>query len=239
MGVPRLPTGRGVSVRRFHHAPLGCPGDLLHLGPEVAHHVTRVLRRKAGEAVVLFDGAGLEAPGELVIEADRVSVRQSGPSVPAGPAFAIHLLLGVLKGPTMDDAIRMATEAGASVIHPLITARTIAMGDRQDRWERIATEAARQCGRADVPIVNAPAKLSTGLARCASLPVRRVALPGAASLPGAEADAAILIGPEGGLSRDEVESALALGFQPAGLGPWTLRAVTAAAVAVASLHAPI
>lgn len=227
-----------MSVRRFHHVPLGSPGDLLRLHPEVAHHVARVLRRKAGEAVVLFDGAGLEAPGELVFEADQVCVRQNGPSVPAGPAFAIHLLLGVLKGPTMDDAIRMATEAGASVIHPLITARTIATGDRQDRWERIATEAARQSGRADVPRVHPPAKLSTGLARCAALPIRRVALPGAASLPGAEADAAILIGPEGGLTREEVESALAQGFVPAGLGPWTLRAVTAAAIAVASLHAP-
>jgi 16S rRNA (uracil1498-N3)-methyltransferase len=111
---------------------------------------------------------------------------------------------------------------------------------RSARWEKIAREAARQCGRADVPAVAPAAALAAALA-APDLPARRVMLsPGADTRPlrallvdGGPASTALLVGPEGGLAAAEVEAARGAGFQPASLGPRILRVETAAIVAVA------
>jgi len=109
---------------------------------------------------------------------------------------------------------------------------------RRARWEKIAREAARQCGRADVPAVAAPATLEAALA-APELPERRLVLspeagarPLRALLPD-RAPTALLVGPEGGLASAEVEAARAAGFVPVSLGPRILRVETAAIVAVA------
>lgn len=221
-------------MRRLRLAPLPSPGDTALLDEGPSHHLLHVLRARPGLEVLVFDGQGAQARARLVdVHQGRARVELLSQPVLAAPAHALHLLLGLLKGPAMDAAVRMATEAGATHIHPLLLQRSVARGDRRERWLRIATSAATQCGRADVPEVFTPLPLREALDSLPSEVDARVALPGADRLPGSSGPAAVLVGPEGGLSPKEVQQALDAGLRPMGLGDWVLRAETAAAVATA------
>lgn len=178
------------------------------------------------------------APAILTHTTKReATARVTGPVVHLAPRASRHLALAVLKGPAMDDAVRMATEAGMTHLHPVLAERSVATGDRAERWVRIAESAAQQCLRADVPTVHEPASLPDVLERLSGVLHRFVAHPAStdAAHPGAEADAAVLIGPEGGWTDAEVRAAREAGWTPLRLGPWVLRARTAAPVAVAWL----
>jgi 16S rRNA (uracil1498-N3)-methyltransferase len=124
----------------------------------------------------------------------------------------------------------------------VLAARAVARPEpgRRARWLKVAREAARQCGRADVPAVDAPLPLAAAL-ELPDLPARRFALWEAAegrSLLGSLAEdpdpapTALLVGPEGGFAREEIDVAGAAGFLPVGLGPRILRVETAAIIAV-------
>lgn len=210
-------------------------GQRLVLDREASKHLVQVLRLREGEALVVFDGLGSEADAALE-RADRGAavVAVTSPPRERRPVHALHLLLGVPKGPAMDLAVRMATEAGMTHLHPVHTKRAVPRSEKVDRWERIAVSAAEQCGRADVPVVLPPASLIDAIHRLDGVPDRRVALPGAPACPAASGPAAVLVGPEGGLTDAEVRLAEETGFRPAGLGRFVLRACTAAAVAVAT-----
>ena len=144
----------------------------------------------------------------------------------------------------MDFLVQKTSELGIARIVPVVTERSVARPDaeagRRARWEKIAREAARQCGRADVPAVAAPVSLAEALA-ASGLPARRLALFEGetsrslrAALVGAgPAATALLVGPEGGFAPAEVASAHGAGFEAVGLGDRILRVETAAIVAVA------
>jgi 16S rRNA (uracil1498-N3)-methyltransferase len=223
-------------MRRFLCAPLptteGAP-----LPPELARHVSAVLRLKPGATMVLFDGAGAEVEAELLDLSGTVGARALGDPRPATSSAPAHLLLGVLKGPMMDDAVRMATEAGMTHLHPVLLARSVAEGDRRDRWARIAEGATRQSGRADVPHLAPPRSLADALAAVQHVPDRRIALPGGAPMPGTAGPVAVLIGAEGGFTDRELSMAKEAGFASFYLGPWVLRAATAAPIALAVARA--
>src|SRR5699024_1577787 len=114
-------------------------------------------------------------------------------------------------------------------IHPFLAARSVAKGDRRDRWERIVASAAQQCGRADLPRLVPVAPLPEVLGALPPLDLR-VGHPGAPSLGPAEGPAGLVVGPEGGLTERELQRLLAHGARPMGLGRWVLRADTAVAV---------
>jgi 16S rRNA (uracil1498-N3)-methyltransferase len=225
-------------VRRFNAPSLPRAGGEVALEPEVAHHLLDVVRITRGEHVVLFDGRGMEVRAVLrdVAAGVPVLVTVEDPRS-ARPEAPLHLLLAVLKGPSMDEAVRMATEAGMTDLHPVLTARSVAKGERGDRWERIARSAAQQSGRGDVPALHPLRSLDEALAALPEGLERRIALPGAPRLGPAAGAAAVLVGPEGGLTSAEVARATAARFQPFGLGRWVLRAETAAAVACAATAA--
>jgi len=144
----------------------------------------------------------------------------------------------------MDFLVQKTAELGVSRLIPIVTARSVARPDpeagRRTRWEKIAREAARQCGRADVPVVDAPLPVAAALA-APDLPARRLALFEGehrrslrSELSGSSpAPTALLVGPEGGFEPAEIEAARAAGFVPVGLGSLILRVETAAIVAVA------
>jgi 16S rRNA (uracil1498-N3)-methyltransferase len=157
-------------------------------------------------------------------------------------------LQGVPKGDKLDDIVRQATELGVARVVPVFTRRSVpqARGGRSDgrraRLQRIAEEASRQCGRADVPSIEAPQPLAALCAAPAGRVVRLTAWEGAtASLRAAiEASAEglpfeVLAGPEGGFEAAEVEAAAAAGFAPVSLGPRILRAETTAAAFLSAL----
>jgi 16S rRNA (uracil1498-N3)-methyltransferase len=236
-----------VSERRVFVPPDRLRASPITVSGEEHHHLARVLRARPGDAITLFDGAG----GELRARVVRVGRRETeleaetgeGARVVAGAMPdepPIVLLTAVPRGERMDFLVQKCCEVGVSHIVPVMTARSVARPEagRRARWEKIAREAARQCGRADVPAVAAPAPLAEALAAPTLPPQRLVLAPEADGRPlraalSQRAATALLIGPEGGLAPDEVESARAAGFVPARLGPRILRVETAAIVAVA------
>src|SRR5712691_1140208 len=154
---------------RFH-VPEAGPGGRVSLPEHAAHHAREVLRLRAGAAVRIFDGAGAEFEAELDSVTRRGVEARIGHSVAARPESPLRLVLALspLKGDRMELVIQKATELGVSEIRPVITARTDAAarpalkGSRSERWEKVASGAAEQCGRAVVPEV-APTSTLTAL----------------------------------------------------------------------------
>lgn len=221
-------------MRRFKAPQLSEQGPIT-LGEDSSHHLLRVVRIRLGERVELFDGLGHVAVAELVADTDGLA-RLALCEAPrlAAPPHQRHLLVGVPKGSAMDLAVRQATEAGVTHIHPLLLARCVAKGDRAERWRRIATSAAQQCGRGDIPEILPLAKLEEADGRLGPA-ARLVAHPGGGPLASIEGPAALLIGPEGGLTSDELRRAQKLGYERISLGAFVFRSETACAVGIASL----
>ena len=228
--------------------------DVVVLPPEEAHHLTRVLRLAPGDAIRVFNGRGGEFEG-IVDRAGRegVSVRVGARRHAAAEArVAVTLAQSVLKSDRMDDVVRDAVMMGAAAIQPVVTARTeialaaLSRGAKRERWQRIAVSSAKQCGRAVVPRVLEPARLSEVVQAISGLSLPSPALmlvePGAAAAtrPASEIDAqppkqaTVLVGPEGGWTSDEIEGAAA-SCQLVTLGGRTLRADVMALVALAAL----
>jgi 16S rRNA (uracil1498-N3)-methyltransferase len=209
-----------------------------------------VLRLRSGAAVRVFDGAGAEFEAVLDEVSRRTVSLRLGHPVGSRPESPLCVLLAVspLKGDRMELAIQKATELGVREIWPVVTDRTDAaarpalQGSRAERWERVASGAAEQCGRAVVPRV-APTTTLEGLLARAFDGVRVVLLetPGhapLASLPvGLSAPLLLLVGPAGGFEPAEADRLRAAGFLAASLGPRVLRAETAAVAAVAVAQA--
>lgn len=223
-------------MRRFP-APSLPDGGRVRLSPEASHHLLRVVRITPGERVELFDGKGKVARALLVADTDgQAELELEETPRLAAPNHARHLLIGIPKGQAMDLAVRLATEAGVTHIHPLVLARSVAKGDRGDRWERIARSAAQQCGRGDVPIVETLASLEQADARLGGAR-RFIAHQGGEAQACTGEPAALLVGPEGGFTPDELRRAESLGYAPMCLGPWVFRTETACAVGLALLGA--
>lgn len=212
------------------------------------HHLARVLRVRAGDTITLFDGRGREADARVVrLWEDELLVEVGVVRTVSRPSVALTLIIGLLKGERMDWVIQKATELGVARILPVATTNAVVKlegtraADRRERWGKIAAEAARQCGRADVPDVADIASFATVAATSQAgfrvlfheveprIPLRTL-LP---NEPPTEWLAAV--GPEGGFTVDEVSAARANGFAVAGLGPRILRAETAAIAALAVL----
>jgi 16S rRNA (uracil1498-N3)-methyltransferase len=225
-------------VRRFRVEELPEVGARLTLDAEASHHLLRVIRHPRGGELILFDGSGLQAHARLVDATDLAIVELLGPPRPAAPDAALHLLLGIPKGPALDRALRMATEAGATHIHPVVAARSVSRSDKRARWSRILESAAQQCGRADLPELADLLPLPAALEGVAWPEDRRVAVPGAEPMGRARGAAAVAIGPEGGFSRAELGALLGSGWQAVGLSRWILRTDTAVAAALAGITAP-
>lgn len=233
-----------MSPPRFH-VPQAAPGARLSFSEHAAHHAREVLRLRAGASVLVFDGQGRQFEATLDAVTREGVHAHLGRSVSARPESPLRLVLALspLKGDRMELAIQKATELGVSEIWPVVTARTDAAarpalhGSRQERWDKVASGAAEQCGRAVVPRL-APTTNLDGLI-ATPFEGRRVVLletPGHPPLAGLAPPPnalLLLLGPAGGWEGAEVERLLRAEFEPAALGPRILRAETAAVTAVA------
>jgi 16S rRNA (uracil1498-N3)-methyltransferase len=235
--------GGAVGAMKRLFVPRLAEGPLALTG-EDHHYLAHVLRATAGDEVVLFDGRGGEARarvGAVTAEAIALAVGEVRRAPP--PRLELTLLVALLKGEKMDLVVQKTTELGVARIVPVLAERSVVRldpgraGARIARWDKIATEAARQSGRADAPGIALPEEAGAAFARAAGfrvlfhersdVPLRRV-------LPEAPpAQAAIAIGPEGGFTEAEIQAATAAGFVVCGLGPRILRAETAAIAALA------
>jgi 16S rRNA (uracil1498-N3)-methyltransferase len=233
-----------VTARRVHLPPDRIEGGRGRLTPEARHYLAEVLRLAPGAEVEVFDGRGGRYAGRLEpgLEIVSLGVREEG----RAPGAEIALLFALSKGEKVDLVVQKATELGAARIAPFAAERSVvrldgAKGeDRARRWRKIAEEAARQCGRADVPEVSAPAPLAMALGALAPGTAALVFQPGGVplgTLAPPPAGVAAVVGPEGGLSDAELQACERAGAARASLGPRVLRAETAAIVAVALLQA--
>lgn len=225
-------------------------GNHVTFPPDEARHLGRVLRLGAGDVVRALDGAGQE----LTIQLTEIGPRGAAGTVLARAALRtesplrLTLAQALPKADRIETVIRMATELGVHRFVPLVTARTVAVPRsatpaRLERWQRVAREATKQCGRAAVPEVAAPVDLTSWLA---SRPARDLLVcfweekagePGDPLPPGPVDEVTALVGPEGGLEAGEVEAARAAGALVATMGPRVLRTDTAGVVATALLQA--
>ena len=219
--------------------------EKLALDDGETHHALSVLRMKAGERATVFNGQGAEATVELAsVEKGRVVLRKisAGKSAPLG----CELVLGqaIPKGKNMELIVEKATELGAAAIVPLMSERTIVRADagealgKREKWQRVAVEAAKQCGQNWLPRVHAPqtpkeffqAGEKFDVMLIASLqpdarPIKEVLAETAGTRP---RRVLILVGPEGDFTPAEVALAKAHGCRPVTLGPIILRTETAA-----------
>jgi 16S rRNA (uracil1498-N3)-methyltransferase len=237
-----------VSRPRFHVSS-AAPGARISLPEHLAHHARDVLRLRSGALVNVFDGRGQEFEAVLdSVTRQGVEARLSGP-VPTRPEspLTVDLALAPLKGDLMELVIQKTTELGVASIRPVITARTDAAarpalkGSRQERWEKVASGAAEQCGRAVVPTLVPTATLDLLVAEAyggekllcletpGQTPLRSLAPPTSSSV-------LVLVGPAGGWDPREVTQLSHAGFRPVALGPRILRAETAAVAVVTALQ---
>lgn len=236
-----------MSTARFH-VPRAAPGARLELPDHSAHHAREVLRLRAGAGVHVFDGAGAEFEATLEsVTRKGVFLRLGGPvAARAESPLRIVLALSPLKGDRMELVIQKATELGVAEVRPVVCARTDAAarpalhGSRQDRWDKVASGAAEQCGRAVVPLVAPTQELRHLLAEpFAGRKLHFSEAPGAPPLArtGAPPRSALaLVGPAGGWEPHEADLLREAGFEAVSLGPRILRAETAAIAAVTTLQ---
>ncbi len=242
-----------MRVTRVHAGAALAEGATLALPERAAVHVVRVLRMRAGDPLVVFDGAGAEHEAAIAaVRGERVDVRigAARDAVPE-PPLAITLVQGVSRGERMDYTIQKATELGVRRIVPVLAERTVVRLDgaqaakKLEHWRGVAISACEQCGRATVPGIEAPRRFDEYLAeaRAPADPARlRLVLSpdgthAPQDLPEPLAAVELLVGPEGGLGDDEERLAMTRGFVGLRLGPRVLRTETAAAAAIAVLQA--
>ncbi len=231
---------------------LRVPVSLQGAGPmgldeDSTHYVTRVHRLGPGATFVVFDPeGGVEADARLV-EVGKRSALCEVSEVRASRHVAsrtLWLLQGMCKGLKLDGVVREATALGATDIVPMRLERSIVRdlddtAHRTDRWHRIAVESARQCGRGDIPTIHRAASLQEALELLPADSMRlcfweeatRPAREGLRELEPSRA-VVVLVGPEGGLEVSEVELCERNGFDIVSMGPFVLRAETAATVAL-------
>lgn len=222
--------------------------DLLELSPEASHHVALVLRMQPGQKLTLFCGDNREF--EALIHAVKkkqvwVQIAEVKEKSRESP-LKIHLAQAISKGERMEWVMQKSVELGVSSIRPLITERCVVKLDK-DRWEKkwhqwqsIVMSACEQCGRNEIPLVHPPMVLQDYLAHVNS-PLRLILDPESSitwrhyDLNHSDID--LLIGPEGGLSSDEIQQAHQHNFSSLTLGPRVLRTETAALAALSILQA--
>lgn len=228
------------------------PGER-RLEGAVAHYLGRVLRLRAGDTFVAFDPASAREADAVTVwtDVDSVTVR-FGPLREAATRATRPLMWiqGLAKGDKCDAVVRDATELGATRVLVAVTRRSVVKLDaaraaeRQARWARIAQEAARQCGRSDAPLVDAPCPWDEALRRIPEDAARfclweRATDPLAPPLLEAlasEVPVAFACGPEGGLEDREVDAARSAGWRAVSLGPLALRTETVAAAVLGAVR---
>lgn len=225
-------------------------GDVLELAGTTRHHLQRVLRLGAGTVVSLTDGRGHRVDGRF--EGDHVVV-SGHPEVWEAARPCLVLGQAVSKGRRAEDAVRVACELGVDRIVPVLAARTQHRPDRRggevlvERWRAVAVGALEQSRGVRLPVIDDPVADLTSVAGDESKALRLIAVPGAPALPdaldGAAAERrtvpciAVLVGPEGGWTPEEVAATGEAGWVPVGLGPTILRTEHAGPVAIAVIAA--
>lgn len=240
-------------IPRFHCPFPLSPGAQVELPAQAAHHALKVLRMKAGEHVILFDGSGGEWLAELLGggKAGRVALLRHDRREAESP-LQVTLAQALPASDKMDWVVEKCVELGVTAIQPLAAKRSVIklsaerMARRVAHWNAIARAACEQCGRNRVPpvapVIDLPQYLASTMSQNAPQHALRLILTPGAEMPLTALDkpagaVILMVGPEGGWEEAELQAARSAGFLPLRLGTRVLRAETAGAAALAALQA--
>ncbi len=232
--------------RRFVMTELDSEAESVELPPAIAHRVQHVLRMRDGESVELLDGAGRAAEGALVLKGEMAVVTAVRPIQLDAPPGKLRLGVPLLKSGNTELAVQKATELGATDLVIYEAERAVRRSDggeggrRLERLSRVAAEAVEQCGGYHLPRLQMCGDVLMAAERLGPLVLIPSTQPGvpalADELPAGGGVVAAIIGPEGGFTREEIESLERLGGIQVSLGSRVLRAETAV-IAIATLAA--
>ncbi|MFL2701518.1 MAG: 16S rRNA (uracil(1498)-N(3))-methyltransferase [Gammaproteobacteria bacterium] len=209
-----------------------------------SHHLLKVLRKKEGDEIVLFDGKGNSCLGVISkihrskIELEIIDIFKQ--SLRSG--IEINLGQSLIKNDPFNLTIQKATELGVASFHPLITDRSVVKikmtKNRNLRWNLIARGACEQCGENWLPVIEDPIKIDRWASNVKS-EIKIVLSPNADNKISDfeyKDSVSLAIGPEGDFSDYEVDSLTEKGFIPVSIGKRILRAETAAISAISSVR---
>ena len=239
MRIPRLYTPQPLPLEQT-----------IELEAAASHYVGKVLRMYVKQDVILFNNTSEQVSAHITsVNKKFVSVYVSAP-LPGPQASPLHTHLGQVmsRGERMDYAIQKATELGVNEITPLFSSRCEVKLDLQRQakrvahWQQIAISACEQSGRVDVPLIHSPQTLASWLentqaqAKLVLHPLFHSHQTKPLASQTTPASCALLIGPEGGLTDQEVEQAHTHGYTGLSLGPRILRTETAPLAALTLLQ---
>lgn len=244
--IPLIDHSMAIS-RFFFPEPLPQGGEIRIPDP-LAHHATRVLRLRHGDAMVLFDGEGGEVPALLqmrgktwwAVLGEHAAVERESP-------LELVLVQSLASGEKMDWVVQKAVELGVCGIIPVESGRSVARlsGERAlrrvDHWRQVAVAACEQSGRNRVPMIDGVVGLRDYLAATRPPHLKLVCVPGAQvrmrQMERPAVPVHILVGPEGGWTDNELAAARAAGCVAVALGPRVLRTETAGVAMLSALQA--
>ena len=232
-----------MSLERFYLPDVQfLAGAMVQLVGTEAHHAARVMRKKVGDQITLFDGCGQESEATISAIA-RGSIDLVVEAVVAGrrmPAVDVQLAVALPRAGEASDLVRRAVEQGVGSIQPIICRRSVQRSDRsdtsklQEKLENAALAACKQSGRNQMPEILAPKALADLIVEKGRIGVFG-AMDGMAQSPrsferqhqGLPPKILVVVGPEGGLSAAEEAELKNRGFSPLSMGPLVLRIETA------------
>lgn len=236
MRIPRIYAGQVLQAE-----------SSFDLEPGPSQHLARALRMQEAGQLILFDGRGGEYPATITSVGKKCVSVLTGHhhDIEVESPLAIHLGISISRGERMDWVVQKATELGVTHVSPLLTERTEVKlkADRAEKkrqhWQQIAISACEQCGRNRLPVINPltllPKWLNDSQGELKLVLHHRAENLSAQSTPPRSID--LLIGPEGGLSPDEIHLAEQRAFRALRLGDRVLRTETAPLAALSILQA--
>lgn len=240
---------------RFYHPDSLSINTEIQLTPETSHHISTVLRMKAGDAITLFCGDGSDYHGQIIETHkkktivklfDEIKLQNESP-------LKIHLAQAICRGEKMDFVIQKATELGVTEITPIICERTQGARDmsklakKQDHWQKVMISACEQSGRAVLPTLNPTMKFNDFAIQCSTgekiimhtdtkTRPQVIFAQAGTGMTDENDNFTITIGPEGGFTDIEVHLSLDNNYKAQLLGPRILRTETAALAMISVLQ---
>jgi len=235
-----------MRLPRIYSAQALSSGESLTLDSNATRHLVQVLRLKAGNAIILFDGSGNDFSASISLANKRECIVQIDEVVRHEQSckLSLHLAIGISRGERMDFSIQKAVELGVQSITPLFTERCMVqlkgerLKNRLTHWQGVVHHACEQSGRSLVPQIHTAQPLNSWLERLTgtSLILDHRAEDTLATIEKPEHALTLLVGPEGGLSTVERQQATRQGMLSIRLGPRVLRTETAPLAALAAIQ---
>lgn len=235
MRIPRIYQNQQLAI-----------GNKIELEPSACHHLNRVLRLKDQANIILFNGDGLDYLSSIYFEGKRCfATLHERTQIESESPLNITLLQGISKGDRMDTVIQKSVELGVNRIIPVICQRTVVnlKGPRAEKkhqhWQGIVINACEQSGRSQIPELQPAIRLNDAI-KTPYTGSRFLLHPAASTnLKNHTPDnnsVVVLIGPEGGLTDDEITYAKTQGYHDIQLGPRILRTETAALATISAIQ---